>query len=427
MVSVAGLGAQTASKIRISYWFFPIFVTVPGYESNTANFGDWENFMIEEFKKVHPEIEIVPEMQTWAGGVDKINVAIAGGNPPDIVFDYLGRTGGWFLQGAGVPIDNLISKNVLDDILPTFKDLYTINGKLHGYPAMAWIQMQLFNKFLYNKYGVGNYLPANGTSQTIDDFKARLIAAKRAFPKGVAPYSLACGSEQGDYVWWEFIWGFGGTLFDQNGKIAVNTPETVEAFKFLLSLDKEGLITPGVANLKSGDILNLIYSNKSGGWAGNKGNYSALVSAVKQGTIEGPAEISLYPFPTKPGITPKSAVGPTGFIIMSKDPAKQKAAATFIEFCLQPKYMAAAIKAAGQLPATKSIASMNIYKGDPLGEVMQEVASKYPAGNFGLSNPNYNKIRTELSAQLQAMFSGLKSPEKTAADLEAALKKIIGE
>jgi len=426
LVAVSGLGAQ-ATKVKLSYWFFPVYITVPGYEANSQAFGDWENYMIAEFKKVHPEIEVVPELQSWVGGVDKINVAIAGGNPPDVVFDYLGRTGGWYSQGAGVPLDTLLSKSMIDDILPAYKGLYTINGKLHAYPAMAWIQMNMFNKFLYDKYGVGAYLPANGTTQTFDDFKARLVAAKKAFPKGVAPYSLACGSEQGDYVWWEFIWGFGGKLFDKNGKVAVNSPETVEALKFLLSLDKEGLITPGVASLKSGDILNQLYTNKTGGWAGNRGNYSALVAAVNQGTIEGPAAISLFPFPTKPGISPTVALGPTGFIVMSKDPAKQKAAAAFIEFCMQPKYIAAAIKAAGQLPATKSTASLNIYKGDPLGETMQEIAGKYPAGDFGVSSPSYNKIRTELAAQLQAMFSGLKTPEKTAADLEAALKKILNQ
>jgi len=70
---------------------------------------------------------------------------------------------------------------------------------------------------------------------------------------------------------------------------------------------------------------------------------------------------------------------------------------------------------------------MGIYKGDELGEVMQDIVGKYPAGDFGLSNPNYGKIRKELAAQLQAMFAGLKTPEQTLADLDASLKKIVGQ
>ena len=112
---------------------------------------------------------------------------------------------------------------------------------------------------------------------------------------------------------------------------------------------------------------------------------------------------------------------------MAKDPEKQKAAVKFLEYSVQPKWHSAAVKSAGQLPATKSVADMGIYKGDELGEVMQNIVGKYPAGNFGVSNPNYNKIRKELAAQLQAMFAGLKTPETALADLEVNLKKIVGQ
>ncbi len=430
----SGVSAQTqkgtsaaGGKTKITFWFFPQFINIAGYESNSKAFGDWEKFLVSEFNKANPDIEVVPELQPWEGGVDKVNVAIAGGNPPDIVLDYLGRTGGWYYQGAGIPLDNLVSQKAIDDIIPSFKDLYMINGKLHAYPIFAWVQMQLFNKFLFDKYGIGNALPPLGTAQSMDDFRNRLVAAKKAFPKGVYPYGLGCASEQGDYVWWEFIWGFGGQLFDKNGKVVVNSPQTVEALKFLLSLDKDGLLAPGTASMTSSDVLKLMYSNKIGGWAGNRGHYTTMAAAVKDGTIEGPAAVSLYPFPTKPGISPSVAIGPTGFIVMTKDQAKQKAAAEFIEFYIQGKYLAASAKMLGQLPATKSIAALNIYKGDALGETMQDILAKYPSGNFGLSNPNYNKIRTELGSQLQAMFSGMKTPEKTAADLEAGLKKILGQ
>jgi hypothetical protein len=42
--------------------------------------------------------------------------------------------------------------------------------------------------------------------------------------------------------------------------------------------------------------------------------------------------------------------------------------------------------------------------------------SKFPAGDFALSNPNYNKIRVALSSCGQAIFAGLKTPEEAVAD-----------
>jgi multiple sugar transport system substrate-binding protein len=422
----AGTAAAT-QKTKVTYWFFPIFINVPGYEAQSSAHGEYEKFLAAEFMKANPNIEVVAELQPWEGGVDKVNVAIAGGNPPEIVADYLGRTGGWFTQGAGVDLNPIISQKMKDDLIPSFKDLYTIDGKLHAYPMMAWVQMMLINQFVFEKYGVGNVLPANGTPISIDQFKAALQAAKKAFPQGTYPFGMACGSEQGDYVWWEFVWAFGGKLFDKNGKIAVNSKETLEALKWLLALDKEGLLAPGTASMTGSDLLKMLYSNKLGGWSGNKGNLSNLQQAVKDGTIEGPAKIKLYPYPTKAGISPTTAIGPTGMIMMTKDAAKQKAAAAFMEYSMQSKWHSAAVKSAGQLPSTKSVADMGIYKGDELGEVMQDIVGKYPAGDFGLSNPNYGKIRKELAAQLQAMFAGLKTPEQTLADLDASLKKIVGQ
>lgn len=421
---MTGVYALGKPKTKLTYWFFPVYINVPGFESHSAAHGDWEKFLATEYMKSHPDVEISAELQPWEGGVDKVNVAIAGGNPPDIVVDYLGRTGSWYTQGAGVPLDNVISQKMKDDIQPSFKGLYTINGKLHAYPMMAWVQMLLTNSFVYDKYKVA--LPPSGSELSTDQFKAILASAKKNFPQGVYPYGLGCGTEQGDYVWWAFIWGFGGRLFDDAGKVAVNSPQTLEALKYLQSLDKEGLLAPGTATMAVPDLVKLLYSNKLGGWMGNKGNLSNLNQAYKDGTIEGPPRINLYPFPTKTG-KPMNAIGPTGFIVMTKDAAKQKIAADFMEFCLQPKYHAAAVKAAGQLPATKSVAAMDIYKGDELGQIAQQLVAKYPAGDFGVSNPNYNKIRKELSVQLQAMFADMKTPEKTVADLDAAIRKIVGQ
>jgi hypothetical protein len=59
---------------------------------------------------------------------------------------------------------------------------------------------------------------------------------------------------------------------------------------------------------------------------------------------------------------------------------------------------------------------MNLYGNDEFQTVVGGMLSKFPAGDFALSNPNYNKIRVALSSCGQAIFAGLKTPEEAVAD-----------
>ncbi len=418
--------AATPKKVTISFWHFPIFINVPGFEGVSKEYGDWEKFLAKEFMKTHPNIEVKTQLQPWEGGVDKINVAIAGGNPPEVVADYLGRTGGWFVQGAAVPLDNLLPASLKNDILPAYKSLYYINGKLHAMPIMAWSIALVINGNLTDKYGLTSAIPKMGGDWSTDEFVSVLKKMKAAASgDGIYPLGLACGSEQGDYIWWRFVWGFGGGLFDKDGNVIADSPKTIEAYKYLLSINKQGLMVPGVASITGADVMKLWSSEKEFMQGGNAYYRTLLEKAYKDGLVKKPPKVIAVNFPAKPGEKQKSAIGPTGYVIMTKDSAKQKAAAAFIEFAMQTKYNAPAVKSAGQFPATKSAADLNIYKDDKLMTAMANMLAKYPAGDFGLSNPNYGKIRVALAAAEQAMFSGIKTPEQAMKEFADKVKTLI--
>ncbi len=419
-------GAAPQQKVTISFWHFPIFINVPGFKGVSKEYGDWEKFLAKEFMKSHPNIEVKTQLVPWEGGVDKINVAIAGGNPPELVADYLGRTGGWFIQGAAVPLDNLLPASLKNDILPTYRGLYYIHGKLHAMPIMAWSIALVVNGNLTDKYGLTSMLPKMGGDWTTDQFVTVLKKMKAAGSNdGVYPLGMACGSEQGDYTWWKFTWGFGGGLFDSKGNVIADSPNTIAAYKYLLSLNKQGLMVPGVASMTGSDIMKLWTQEKEFMQGGNAYYRTLMQKAYKDGLVKKPPKVIVVNMPTKPGFKQKSAIGPTGYVIMTKDSAKQKAAASFIVFAMQPKYNAPAVKNAGQFPATKSVADLNMYKDDPLMMAMTNMLSKYPAGDFGLSNPNYGKIRVELAAAEQAMFSGIKTPEEAMKSFANKVRALI--
>jgi multiple sugar transport system substrate-binding protein len=417
--------SSSSQKTTISYWFFPQIINVPGYEGDSKNYGDWEKFVAAAFMKEHPNITVNTQLLPWEGGPDKINVAIAGGNPPEVVFDYLGRTGAWFEQGAAQPLGGVVPASLENDILPSFKSLYTLKGQLSGIPLMAWSIVLMVNQHLTDQYNVTQDLPKPGQPWTHEQFVSALKAMKDsgASKDGVFPYIMGAGSEQGDYLWWEMLWGFGAHLYDSNGNIVSSSPEMVAGYKWLLSLEKQGLMAPGSATMTGSDTMKVWSSQKTFLHGGNGFYRTLLEKGVQDGTIQGPVKVFALPYPTNPGVKPQSALGPTGFVIMTKDPAKQKAAGEFIDY-YATKYGAATVKAAGQFPALQSVADQNIYKGDALMETMQKMLQEYPAGNFALADPNYGKLRVALSAAEQAIFSGLKTPEQAVSEFLAKAKQI---
>jgi len=421
-------GAKGAQKVKITYWFFPIVKTVPGMESTVKDFGDWEKYLAAEYMKTNPNVEVVSELQAYEGGVDKVNVAIAGGNPPEIIFDYLGRTSGWYSQGAAQPLDNIISEKLKADIMDSFKSLYMVGGKLHGVPGFAWNIGLDVNRGLLKSWGYkGEILNGPGKPYSTAQFEEFLANVKKVAPTGSYPFAIACGSEQGDYTWWQFFWGQGASLFNADGTTVSDLPGMVEGYTWIKSMMDKGYFAPGIGTMNATDVVNMWNSGKIAMIGGHKGSANTMKKAIDDGLLKIDYDVTIVPFPTKDGKGGFAAMGPTGFIILAKDAAKQKAAADFIEFQMQPKYWASQVSAAGQFPALKSVAALDLYKNDAFNSVQSQMVASFPAGNFALTDPNYNKIRIAMAAAGQAVYSGMKSPKDAVAGYLAEVKKIRGK
>jgi ABC-type sugar transport system, periplasmic component len=425
---LAAMPACSADKVKITYWFFPTERNVPGYESVSANFGDWEKYLAGEFMKENPDIEITPELVPYEGGVDKVNVTIAGGNPPDIIFDYLGRSGNWYFQGAVQPVDSLISSKLKGDLLDSFKSLYTLDGKLHAVPSFAWNIGLIVNRGLLKSWGYkGEILNGPGNAYSQKQFEDFLAKVKAVAPSGCYPYALGCGSEQGDYHWWQMFWGNGAKLFNPDGTTVSSSPGLIEAYTWLKSLMDKGLIAPGVASTAAADVNSMWASGKIAMVGGHKGTAGYIEKSIKDGLLKIDYDCAIFPFPSKDGKSGYLAMGPTGYMIMAKESAKQKAAMRYIEWVMQPKWESLCSLGAGLFPTTKSVAAMNIYKADEFNSTQSAMMNKFPAGDFALADPNYNKIRIAMAACGQSIFAGMKNPKDAVADFLAEVKKIRGK
>ena len=74
-------------QITIDFWVGGGNRHIPGYD--TPNHGDWERLLAREFEKLHPNVKINVEIISFSDIEQKVNVAVAGQNPPDILYDNI--------------------------------------------------------------------------------------------------------------------------------------------------------------------------------------------------------------------------------------------------------------------------------------------------------------------------------------------------
>lgn len=114
--------------------------------------------LIKEFERTHPNIK-VKEIHPAAGLniLQKLQIQIAGGVPPDVCWLDIGTVYQFAKQGGLMPLDDLIEAENYDltDFQPAvFMDGARCNGKLYGLPRELNCCLTFYNKDYFKKRGV---------------------------------------------------------------------------------------------------------------------------------------------------------------------------------------------------------------------------------------------------------------------------------
>lgn len=190
--------------------------------------------MAESFNQKNPDASIKMETAPWQQYWDKMQVQLAAGTAPDIVW----MSGATFL--------NLVEKGgllALDDLVRTsgfrFEDFYgqpkifDWQGKKYGLPWAMTVQLLLVNKTAFNKAGVE--LPPekwNDPTWTWIEF----LEKAKTLTKGTDFYGAKVTNEM-EQSWANFIWSNGGDILSQDEQhTTLDTPEAIEGLKFAVDL-----------------------------------------------------------------------------------------------------------------------------------------------------------------------------------------------
>ncbi len=291
--------------------------------------------IVDAFEAAHPDIKVQVESLDWDSTLEKLNVVMTGGTPPDIVtldmtwlptFAPLGAFAdlNQFAHGQlnGVPLEKAFSPGALKAM--QYND--QVLAMLYDFDVYAlYYRADIFEE-------LGLDVPT-----TWDELTA---VGKKLGDAGKGQYAVMPDTFHAA----QFIYENGGSILNADNTAATfNQPAGVEAVSYYANLPKEGAgyvwsfeegweITPG---LKDGRIA--MFSD---------GPYymGILKDAVPE--MSGQWKVAVHPISKQPG----SYLGGTGLVIPAKS-EHPEAAWQFIEFALTKENQIGVFENAGAAPA----------------------------------------------------------------------------
>jgi arabinogalactan oligomer/maltooligosaccharide transport system substrate-binding protein len=161
---------------------------------------------------------------------DKISAAVPRGKGPDVFIYAQDRLGGWIEAGKTVePIDFFLDKATKDRLLPGMIDAMTYKGSVWGLPINYKMPTLIYNKDL-----------VKAPPKTSDEM---IKLAKTLTNAQSGRYGLA-------YWYTNFYFhsalmnAFGGSVFDKDGKLTINSPANVASLNQMMTWYKKDAVMP---------------------------------------------------------------------------------------------------------------------------------------------------------------------------------------
>ena len=409
----AGAASQTSEPpvtdepVKLTCWFEAAFRGVYDQTEPGADFGDFHRYVAEEYKKIHPNVDIEVVVVGPQERAEKLSVAVQSNEMPDLMFDTHFALFDYAHAGILLPINDIITPEDREDIPAAAWDNVTLNGNTYMFPFTSEDGHMGLNLDLFEQAGAMDYVPEGEIGQwTPEEFRDALRALKKGLPEDVYPFVFYCGGPTGD-TWNNMLLRmFGAQFFNEDTtEIVLNDEKGVKALDFLLSLQEEGLIAPGCETLTVEDAVQIFLNKKAAVSVFNVLHYNNLMKGLNEGTIEKPFNLKFAYIPNEEGPTCFTYVFCSA-VFATGDEKKIAAAKDFIKFYSSPPYSDASMI---MLPFRNSVADKLRETNPTMAQLAESLQYSKP---FNQLAPGYLELRALFFPELQAAFTGQKTAQE---------------
>ena len=394
-------------------------------------FGDTTKNLVAQFEREHPNIHVdaVPPQGGSNEIAQSVQRQVVAGNPPDVgqlTFADLRYAAS---DLGAQPLDKLVGRTEVQNLLtagphpyaPRAAVLGDVNGTTYGIPYVFSTPMLFINADLFRKAGLD---PAK--LPTTWDEVAKDAAAIARVPGTSGGAYVACldGPSGGDWCLTGIVRSADGRLLSQDGKtISWADPNSVRAFTGLQQIAQAG--PNALPNLSGNDAQDAFLR-------GNLG--MLLTSAALQGAIlkssAGKWQAAAAPMPgfgTTPAVPTNSG---SALFILTKDPAKQRAAWELIKFLTSAQSETTITANIGYVPLRASLIDDPAYLksfADAHPDFVRPNVAQLDRLEPWVSypGPNYQQIRTLLNNATQDIVFRGANPQATLSAAQASAQALM--
>lgn len=405
LASCAG-GSSATNTIKVSAIAPPDIAPV-----GVADFGEEAAQQFEDWKTekdANVNFDVVSYEQLHA----KLSTAFAADSGiSDVIF-----TSGWIPEFTPyfVPLDDYLTQEMIDDFPESSQNAMKWDGKWQAAPATLSISLMYYNEEHLAEAGL------SGPPETWDEFKDYVEKLNNGDHYGwVGGFGDVAGIAGVGTMYMSFLQQAGGTMFDEEGNPAFDTPEGVAAMQMMVDLQELGGDPGNISYVGISDAAEVFKSGKASImfhwpylWAdANNPDSSAIAGKVGIATL-----------PAGPAGT--ASVDGSDAWSISKASENPELAWELIELWLSPEQQKAQVLETGWLPSRMSVMEdPEVQAAAPHVKVALEQA-KHPFNSF--VRPHHQEYTHALGTAVQSALSGSKTAEQAVADASAAIQEIVG-
>jgi multiple sugar transport system substrate-binding protein len=315
--------SSTVLLLPVSTWANPIELTLWHMEQPPHRVQTVQG-LIDAFNEAHPNIVVKQEPQNWGEVYAKAPAAIAAGAGPDMLFAIPDFTPILKDIGALVSVEDFVQE--LDgkhSFLKSAVEAYSYDGGVWAVPLYNMSLNLWYRKSVFEKAGVE-------VPNSWAEWKA---AAEKLSSGNVYGIGLPANKQlYTDQTVYSVMANGGATeLYNKDGSLRFDNPETVAAYEFYADLQK--LSPPDNASWTWGEA-EACFASKSCGMI----MQFTVISTYETQAEGNAADLGVAAIPNKDGSGEHNTIAyANAVMLLSKEEAKREAAKEFIRYLLEPE------------------------------------------------------------------------------------------
>ncbi len=424
--SDSAASSEEANKkdVTITLWLTPQWRGVVDGSEPNADYDSFFNYAAQKFSEQYDKANVTVKVEVIPGEQrdEKISTSIRTGSQPDVLFEGIFTVGSLSHKGVFLPVDELIDDADRADISEAILSGCTFGDNIYAYPFFQMPGTMAYNADLFKQAGLENMIgsPDEIKTWTIDEYLTILNTLREKLPKDVYPMSMFAKNNQADTWNLAYLRMYGNKFFNEDGQVIVNDENGLKALNYMNDLVKNGLTNPNPESVTSNDCNALFLNQKIAISFSNSVLYNNALSDMENGTTP-KFDIRLGNIPGENG--PLTFTYITGsYLFDTKDAERIQVAKDFVKFYSSDPELVKSSK--NGVPVRASVAEA--FKDEKPIFAAYDQNAKY-IFNFTGNLPGYTELRQVLFPELQAVYTGQKTPEQALADYQAGANKVLEE